>query len=102
MQSDGFSLDDKRTPLNGKSDLKDILARWKNLDGEAGRKRTDQSFFVPKDEIIENGYDLSLNRYKEVEYEAIEYDPPEVIMKRLAKLEKEISAARKLLEDNLK
>jgi type I restriction-modification system DNA methylase subunit len=61
------------------------------------RKRTDKSFFVPKEEIRQNGYDLSINRYKEVEYEAVEYDPPNVILARLAKLDEEIAAGRKEL-----
>jgi len=102
MQRDGFSLDDKRTPQPDKSDLPDILARWQDYraggKSEASRKRTDQSFLVPKDEIVANGYDLSINRYKEVEHEAVEYDSPQVILERLAKLEEEIAEGRKELE----
>ena len=98
MKSDGFSLDDKRTPQPDKSDLPDILIRWRNRDAEAGRKRTEQSFCVPKAEIAGHDYDLSINRYKEVEYEAVDYDPPRVILERLAKLEEEIAAGRKELE----
>jgi len=97
MQADGFSLDDKRTPQDDKSDLPDILNRWQNLAKEKKRKRTEQSFLVPKSEIEENEYDLSINRYKEVEYEAVDYDPPEVILKRLAKLEDEIAKGREEL-----
>ena len=97
MQADGFSLDDKRTPQEDKSDLPDILGRWQNLGKEKKRKRTEQSFLVPKSEIEENEYDLSINRYKEVEYEAVEYDPPEVILKRLAELEDEIAKGREEL-----
>ena len=97
MQSDGFSLDDKRTPQDDKSDLPDILGRWQNLGKEKKRKRTDQSFLVPKSEIKENEYDLSINRYKEVEYEAVEYDPPEMILKRLGELEDEIAKGREEL-----
>ena len=84
MQADGYSLDDKRTPQPEKSDLADILARWRNREAESKRARTDQSFLVPKAEIAGNDYDLSINRYKEVEYEAVEYDPPKVILNRLA------------------
>ena len=73
MQADGYSLDDRRTPQPDKSDLADILARWQKRDTEGDRARTDQSFLVPKPEIADNDYDLSLNRYKEVEYEAVEY-----------------------------
>jgi type I restriction enzyme M protein len=101
MQSDGFSLDDKRTPQPDKSDLPDILERWKNRAAEADRKRTDKSFFVPRDEIAGNDYDLSINRYKEVEYEAVEYDPPKVILERLATLEEEIAEGMKGLVDML-
>ena len=82
--ADGYSLDDKRTPQPDNSDLADILARWRAREAERERARTDQSFLVPKAEIADNDYDLSINRYKEVEYEAVEYDPPKVILKRLA------------------
>ena len=98
MQADGFSLDDKRTEQPDKSDLPDILQRWRSREAEAERKRTEQSFFVPREEIAENDYDLSINRYKEVVYEAVEYDPPGVILERLAKLEEEIAEGRQELE----
>jgi type I restriction enzyme M protein len=98
MQADGFSLDDKRSPQPDKSDLPDILARWQNRKAEVDRKRTQQSFLVPKDEIAGNDYDLSINRYKEVEYEEVEHDSPREILKRLARLEEEIVEGRKELE----
>ena len=98
MRADGYSLDDKRTPQPDRSDLADILARWQKRKAEKKRKRTDQSFLVSKAEIAGNDYDLSINRYKEVVYEAVEYDPPKVILKRLAKLEKEITKGREELE----
>ncbi len=101
MHSDGLSLDDKRDPEPEKSDLADILARWRSREAEADRKRTDQSFLVPKAEIADHDYDLSINRYKEVEYEAVEHDPPEVILGRLASLEDEIARGRKELEGML-
>ena len=101
MQADGYSLDDKRTPQPDKSDLADILTRWQNRDDEAERARTDQSFLVPKDEIAGNDYDLSINRYKEIVYEAVEYDPPQEILQRLAKIEEEIAQGRKELEGML-
>ena len=101
MQADGYSLDDKRTPQSDKSDLADILTRWQNRDDEAERARTDQSFLVPKDEIAGNDYDLSINRYKEIVYEAVEYDPPQEILQRLAKIEEEIAQGRKELEGML-
>lgn len=75
MKADGYSLDDKRDKIDH-DDIPDIIERYHNLDDETGRKRTDQSFLVPKDEIVEHNYDLSINRYKEIEYEAVEYDSP--------------------------
>ena len=102
MQADGYSLDDKRTPQPEKSDLADILARWRNREAERKRARTDQSFLVPKAEIARNDYDLSINRYKEVEYEAVEYDPPREIMERLRKLDAEIAEGLVELEELLR
>ncbi len=101
MRADGFSLDDKRSVQPDKSDLPDILNRWQNQDGEYDRRRVDQSFFVPKLEIADNNYDLSISRYKEVEYEAVEYDPPQKILQQLAQLEEEIAEGRKKLEGML-
>ena len=85
MKADGFSLDDKRSAI-GTNDIPDILARFHNLQGEAGRKPTEQSFFVEKSAIETNEYDLSINKYKEVVYEKVIYDAPEVIMTRLDEL----------------
>ncbi|WP_404344331.1 N-6 DNA methylase [Vreelandella venusta] len=101
MQADGFSLDDKRIPQPDKSDLPDIVARWQNPGWEMGRKRTEQSFLVPKSEIASHDYDLSINRYKEVEYEAVEHEAPQEILQRLATLEAEIAEGRKALEGML-
>ena len=98
MRADGFSLDDKRSPQPDTSDLPDILSRWQNRAAETERQRTDQSFLVPGAEIVGNDYDLSINRYKEVAYEAVEHDSPRVILQRLARLEEEIAAGRKELE----
>ncbi|WML91044.1 class I SAM-dependent DNA methyltransferase [Thiothrix lacustris] len=105
MQADGFSLDDKRTAQPDKSDLPDILQRWKNVPfdsaqgtGEALRLRTDKSFLVPKAEIAANDYDLSINRYKEVKHEKVTYDAPKVILERLAKLEEEITKGQNVLK----
>ena len=98
MRADGYSLDDKRTPQPAKSDLADILARWRNREAERERARTDQSFLVPKAEIAGNDYDLSINRYKAVEYEVVEYDPPKMILGRLAAVEKDIAKGREELE----
>ena len=102
MKADGFSLDDKRNPLDGEkhenNNISDIIARWKSRDQETDRKRTDQSFLVPKDEIAENGYDLSINRYKEIVYEEVEYDPPKKILADLKALEAEIQKGMNELE----
>lgn len=100
MKSDGYSLDDKRTEL-GTSDVPDIIARFHNLKNEESRKRTDQSFFVPKQEIVDNGYDLSINKYKKVEYIVEEYPKPSEIMKELQKLEMQITAGLAELEEML-
>ena len=75
MKADGYSLDDKRDAIE-ENDLPDIVARYHKLEEETDRKRTEQSFLVPKAEIVEQNYDLSINRYKEIEYEAVEYDSP--------------------------
>lgn len=90
MKADGYSLDDKRNPIED-NDINDIVERFSNLDKEVDRKRTEQSFFVPVEEIRDNGYDLSINKYKEIEYEEIQYDSPSVILNRIKILEKEIS-----------
>ena len=79
MKADGFSLDDKRDPIDD-DNIPDIVNRYHNLDLEKGRKRTEQSFLVPKQEIVDNAYDLSINRYKEIEYEEVEYEDPKVII----------------------
>ncbi len=101
MQADGFSLDDKRTAIND-NDIPDIIARFHNLTGEAERARTEKSFFVEVQEIIENGYDLSINKYKKVEYVPVEYPPTEQIMAELHELEMEITKGLAELEEMLK
>ena len=90
MKSDGFSLDDKRKPLDN-SDISDIINRFNNLDLESKRTRKDQSFFVPKQEIVDNNYDLSINKYKETQIEAIDYPPAKELVNKLYDLEKEIT-----------
>ena len=101
MQADGFSLDDKRTAIND-NDIPDIIARFHNLASEAERARTEKSFFVEVQEIIENGYDLSINKYKKVEYVPVEYPPTEQIMAELHELEMEITKGLAELEEMLK
>jgi type I restriction enzyme M protein len=86
-----------------KNNLPDVLVRWAARDGpERERPRTAQSFSVPKSEIAAQGYDLSLNRYKEVVHEAIEHRPPKEILAELAKLEEEIQRGMKDLEGMLR
>lgn len=90
MTADGYSLDDKRTAVS-ENDIPDIIARFHNLDGEDGRERTDKSFFVPKQEIIDNDYDLSINKYKKTVYEAVEYPSTMELMTDLYELQMKIS-----------
>lgn len=100
MQADGFSLDDKRTAVS-ENDIPDIIARFHNLEGEAERKRTDKSFLVPKEEIVGNDYDLSINKYKKVEYKPVEYPSTKELMADLRALQKEIDESMKELEGML-
>ena len=97
MKADGFSLDDKRSKVE-KNDIPDIIARFKNLDAEKDRERTEQSFFVPKQEIVDNDYDLSINKYKKVEYVPVEYPPTSEIMAELKELENQIKTEMDKLE----
>ena len=92
MQADGYSLDQKRTEV-AENDIPDVITRFHNLEAEAQRTRKDKSFLVPVDEIRQNDYVLSINKYKEVERERVEYEPTEVIMARIGLLESEIAAA---------
>jgi type I restriction enzyme M protein len=117
VAADGWSLDDKRQSLlpedklgpvpaqplsaeeHGKNNLPDVLARWQQRDGaERERPRTAQSFCVPKADIVSNGYDLSLNRYKEIVYEKVQHVPPKQILSELAELEREIEQGMKEIE----
>lgn len=100
MTADGLSLDDKRTPIT-ENDIPDIIERFHNLDKEGGRERTEKSFFVPKQEIVDNDYDLSINKYKKVEYVAVEYPPTSEILANIeaieAEIAKEMAELKKLL-----
>jgi type I restriction enzyme M protein len=108
VQADGFTLDDKRTPTDA-NDLPDVLQRWlsRPLTGlletwdEMDRPRTAPSFLVPKAEIVAQGYDLSLNRYKEVAHEDVEHRDPQVILAELMELEREIQDAKAALAKSL-
>jgi type I restriction enzyme M protein len=90
MEADGFSLDDKRTFTDGKGDIPDILDKFNKRDKDKYEDRKAKCFFVPVEEIIENEYDLSSTTYKEIEYEEVKYDKPEVIKKKILDLEKKI------------
>ena len=107
MQADGFSLDDKRNPVEG-NDIPDVVEAWLRLRSATGQPgtlneeeevrslsgaegRTAKCFLVPVQEIRDNKYDLSINRYKKVEHEEVAYEPPQVIIARLEALEKEIA-----------
>ena len=97
MTADGYSLDDKRTPIND-NDIKDIIDRFHNLDGEKDRERTEKSFFVSKQELIDNDYDLSINKYKTTVYKAVEYPSTAEIMTELKDLQNKISEGLAELE----
>ena len=90
MQADGFSLDDKRLPIV-ENDIPDIIERFNNLEAEENRERTEKSFFVPKQEIVDNDYDLSINKYKKTVYEAVEYPSTTELMTDLYELQMKIS-----------
>ena len=96
MQADGFSLDDKRSAV-AENDIPDIIARFQSLEAEKERKRTEKSFFVPKEEIAGNDYDLSINKYKQTEYVAKEYPSTMEIMAELDELEMQIGAEMEAL-----
>ena len=102
MQADGLSLDDKRSPVS-ENDIPDIIERFRNRDKEADRSRTDKSFMVPVKEIIDNDYDLSINKYKKVEYVPVEYPSTDEIMKQIMELDaeatKQLIELQKMLQD---
>jgi type I restriction enzyme M protein len=138
MKADGFSLDDKRTPLlanvsnvietgdfaedgelsakqlgdnHSKNNIPDIIKRWRSINSnsadtlsgvEGARKRTDQSFFVPFAELKENDWDLSINRYKEIEYEEVKYDAPQKIISDIKQLDARRNEALERLEELLR
>ena len=101
MRADGLSLDDKRSPVV-ENDIPDIISRFRNLEAEKDRERTEQSFFVPKQEIVDNDYDLSINKYKKTEYVAVEYPPTEEILAELDSLNEQVAAEMAELKAMLK
>ncbi len=100
MKADGYSLDDKRTPI-AENDIPDIVERFHNLEKEANREKTEQSFLVDKQDIVNNDYDLSINKYKEVEYTPVEYPSTTEIMADLHEIEMEITKDLAELEEML-
>ena len=100
MKADGFSLDDKRSEIP-ENDIPDIVARFSNLEGEKDRLRTDRSFLVPVQEIRDNDYDLSINKYKKIEYEAVEYPPTKQLIAELKELNRELDNTLAELEKML-
>lgn len=102
MKADGYSLDDKRSPISD-NDIPDVVTRFHNQQTEESRSRKEQSFLVPVEEIRNNDYDLSINKYKEVEREKVEYEPVADILARLEKTESEYlksySELYKMLEE---
>ena len=100
MHADGYSLDDKRQPIE-QSDLPDIIERFHHLENEESRKRTEQSFFVPVQDIRDNGYDLSLNKYKEIEYVPVEYPSTEELLTKISEADIEYGEQMEKLREML-
>ena len=105
MEADGYTLDDKRDPDEKNNDIPDIIERWANLGDESERERTEKSFLVPKQEIVDNEYDFSFNKYTKTEYERIEYPPTSEILAELDELNAQFAAGlaelHKMLEGDL-
>lgn len=101
MTADGMSLDDKRMPTPDNNDIPDIIARFRSLEAEKNRTRTEKSFFVPKAEIVGNSYDLSINKYKKTDYKPVEYPSTLEIMANLNEIEMEITKGLAELEEML-
>jgi type I restriction enzyme M protein len=100
MKADGYTLDDKRSPIED-NDINDIINRFHHLDNEKNRTRLEQSFLVYKKDIIDNDYDLSINKYMETEYEKVVYDSPKVILDRINQLDEEIETLKSELNSLL-
>lgn len=97
MQADGYSLDDKRNEIQD-NDILDIIERFHNRYKESNDDRKAKNFFVSLEDIQSNDYDLSINKYKEVEYEEFSYEPPKKILQDVSLLESEIQDGLKELE----
>lgn len=90
VQSDGYTLDDKRNKLASYGDLQDVVGRYKKRDVKKDKERTQKWFFVPKQELVENDYDLSLSKYKEEVYKEVQYESPRIILEKLEQIEKSL------------
>lgn len=97
MQADGYSLDDKRSPVKD-NDIADIIARYQNRQNETNRSRTEQSFLVSLAEIEQNNWDLSINRYKQVVYEQVQHESPAEIIAEIEQLDAERAQALAVLK----
>ncbi len=102
MEADGYSLDDKRNFIDGKGDIPDIIQRYRERYDKNPVDRKEKCFFVPVSEIKDNGYDLSISKYKEIEYEEVVYEKPEVIMEKIESIEDKIKANIHELKEMLK
>lgn len=98
MEADGFSLDDKREPVK-ENDITDLIAKFKARDPKKQNDRKSKCFFVPKDEIVANNYDLSVNKYCEVEYVAEEFPPTDGLVAEIEALAKDFAAGLKELKE---
>ncbi len=98
MTADGYSLDDKRNFIDGKGDIPSVIERYRERFKENPEDRKGKCFFVPVEEIIKEDYDLSINRYKEIEYEEVEYERPRVILKKILEAEDRIRGGIEELE----
>jgi type I restriction enzyme M protein len=101
MQADGFSLDDKRNEIP-ENDIPDIIERFRNRENEKGNERNGKCFFVSKEEIVANGYDLSINKYKKIDYEEEQYEHPTEILEQIKELEEQIMSGIRELEDMIR
>ena len=91
MEGDGYTLDDKRDRDEKHDDIPDVISRFSNLEGEKDRARTEKSFLVPKQEIVDNDYDFSFNKYTEIVYEKKEYPPTSEILAELEDLNRQMA-----------
>lgn len=100
MENDGYSLNDNRNPIE-ENDIPDIIEYYENLEDQIDKPRTGKSFMVDKEEIAQNDYDLSINKYKEIEYEKISYDSPQEIIARIGEMEKDFAKGMEDLKEML-